>query len=155
MPTIYGDLTVEFWTYYTPYRTQGTSNWNGIFGYWSGQATAGNVVFMYSTTQTICACGGKEIFPSGSTTRWTDGLATGWHHVAIVRLGQTWTCYIDGTAQLVSSTADTNTVSLLQGSYAIHNDGTYYSGTRFTSDVAFQIWLVTLLTSHRPRLRLI
>lgn len=90
---------------------------------------------MYSSNKTVCAANGQEFFPSGTTTSWTDGLAVGWHHIAIVRLGTGWTVYVDGVSRLVSSVADTTPQSLVSSACYVNWDGTYYSAQRWVSDL--------------------
>jgi len=126
---INGDLTVEFWVHYNPSR----ADWCGFFGTWTPASnTNGYISFMYGATYTICSCGGQEIFAPSVTTRWADGLAIGWHHVAIVRSGTAWVCYIDGVGELFSTVVDNATISLYGAGQSLNNDTAYYANTRWT-----------------------
>jgi hypothetical protein len=128
--SISGDVTIEFWTYYTNSRI----DWCGIFGDWTlANQTAGTVAFMIGATYTICSAGGIEIYqPSTPGSRWADGLSEGWHHVAIVRAAGIWTVWIDGISRLVGTVVDT--VPFNSSGYLIQNDSRYYQGLMWTSN---------------------
>jgi hypothetical protein len=59
------------------------------------------------------------------TTQFSDAVNTGWHHVAVVRNGNSWALYIDGEAEdtATSSTAMTNSAeNLYVGIRSASND---------------------------------
>lgn len=134
---ITSDVTVEFWLYYGPAAWR--ANWRDVFGNWqTASSNTGIMGFMVGATQTIFRVNGVEMFPSATpSTRWTDGLAQGWHHVALVRSGSTWNVYVDGTVQLTGTDPNPATPLNINAINLYVNAGSYGSGLSWMSEFRF------------------
>ena len=102
-----GNFTIEFWiktnnsTQYatlisnTP-STFATSDWSLLMN--NASSSAGDIAFYvadYSTATPLLSTSGSLINDNN------------WHHVAVVRNGSTWTCYVNGTSQATGTSSAT------------------------------------------------
>jgi hypothetical protein len=97
-----GDFTIEGWMYPVSFGSS-PSNRFVLYGHWSGGGTARFVVCLTSTGVLVDSTAGLALTFSGSTTI----TANAWYHVAVVRNGNSFKTYINGTE--ISSATSSST----------------------------------------------
>jgi len=118
-----GDFTVEWWSYQT-----GTSGVQGIWrnstndstfalGFWTVTQGSGNLVVTFGN-----GAGGNLTLSSNSTI-----ASNTWHHYAVVRNGNLFKLYIDGTAQTSTFTSSIS-IPAQVGIMQVGNAGGQYQG---------------------------
>ena len=119
------DFTIEFWARIDAYNTQ--NSWGRrIFSTRDASFTEGFTFSLDATNEWI-----QVDFKAGTNVQipGTTSLSSGWHHVALVRVGTVYTLYIDGVQdnQVTSSSAlvDSNE-ALLIGAHSSGNG--HFSG---------------------------
>lgn len=136
-----GNFTIEFWiktnnsTQYatlisnTP-STFATSDWSLLMN--NASSSAGDIAFYvadYSTATPLLSTSGSLINDNN------------WHHVAVVRNGSTWTCYVNGTSQATGTSSatiasSTNPVHIGHDPYYTRTFTGYMDDFRVTKGIA-------------------
>jgi hypothetical protein len=96
-----GDFTIDLWFNCTAAAAVG----GGLAGQCDAVPTASTMSFFIERDPTdlniraFFGFNGVSLVSLTSTTTFTDAINTGWHHLAVVRSGDTVTLYIDGVAE--------------------------------------------------------
>ena len=126
-----GDFTIELWYYPTT-----LANYHPLY---TGRANTGT----YGQLTWLVASGGNFLSYASSTgSTWNVVAEAGttvkvikntWNHLAYVRNGNTWTIYVNGVGEVVSTNSGTLVANtLLQIGY--ENNNQFYQGAGYISD---------------------
>jgi hypothetical protein len=113
MGNLGGNFTIEFWAYLNDQNAQdfvGTATWANYIGAgksgWSVSYTSSKVSFSYQNNNS---------YVIATTFAGTALSNSTWNHIAIVRVGGTITCYVNGVASATTISSSTNFVSTTYG----------------------------------------
>lgn len=126
-----GDFTIEGWMYLTA-----LSKTSPLFDSRAADNdTAGLVIYIRSTTNKLTVGTGNPFVATEGTTT----LTTGWHHVAVVKVGGSIKAYLNGNLELTVANASSlaNTSWKIGNTWNAAGDGAIYiDDLRITKGVA-------------------
>lgn len=122
-----GSYTVEFWLY--AQATTGSSTVIGKGNPTSLSAEMWSIEFQSNQLQHyVCAYSSASPICAATGITWVNT----WHHVAVVRNGNTWTMYVDGIAQATTTTGSYTITQTAASNPSYVGTGAYSTGRTFT-----------------------